>query len=478
MHTERTLLLVDDHYVLYRPGTKRSLRPLTRYPQNPLIVEDKPWEGTVAYCSAYRDPESGHYQLWYQAWHPDEGCRVCYAESEDGLTWVKPDLRLHAFGDVTDTNIVLVDRGLYGASVIVDDRDPDRSRRYKMAYWSSGLKVAFSPDGVHWTAPLEEPLLPGAGGRAEQPPYVGESFEPGRPRRLPIGISDVIDVAWDPKRDVYMIYAKTWIDGPQGNMFWKRAVVRTDSADFLHWSRPRLVMAPDEFDGEGGDHEMERGSVGGGSGGVQMHSGPGFLYNDVYFSQLQMLAPATTGHMPIELAVSRDGYEWRRPFRKEMFLPGTGGDEFDGSVIFSNATPIFFEDAFWFYYGAYRFPWNNGARTQESGIGLATMPRDRFAGVSPLERFGQVTLKPVSLDGVKALTLNADAGDGEVRVEVLSEDGYRVRGYARDDAAPITGDGLRHTVRWRKEISDLALGRYVLRMHLDRAAVYAVTLLS
>ena len=111
----------------------------------------------------------------------------------------------------------------------------------------------------------------------------------------------MIDVAWDPKRDLFMIYAKTWLDGPKGDMFWKRAVVRTDSVDFVHWSKPRLMMAPDEFDGDGGDHELDRGSVGGGSGGVQMHSGPAFCYDDMYFSLLQMLAPETTatgGNVP------------------------------------------------------------------------------------------------------------------------------------------------------------------------------------
>ena len=301
MHAERTLLLVDDKDVLYRPGTKRVLRPLTRHPQNPLIEEDKPWEVTVAYCSVYRHPESGRYQLWYQAWHHEDGCRVCYAESEDGLHWVKPNLGIYPFRDVRDTNVVLVDKGNYGASVIVDQRDPDPARRYKMAYWARGLKVAFSPDGIHWTVPFEEPLLPGAGGRAQQPTYVDEPFEQEGTRCHPIGISDVIDVAWDPKRDLFMIYAKTWLDGPKGDMFWKRAVVRTDSVDFVHWSKPRLMMAPDEFDGDGGDHELDRGSVGGGSGGVQMHSGPAFCYDDMYFSLLQMLAPETTatgGNVP------------------------------------------------------------------------------------------------------------------------------------------------------------------------------------
>jgi len=52
--TERTILLVDDHGVLYRPGTKRVLHPLTRHEENPVIARDKPWEArTIAYCSVH-----------------------------------------------------------------------------------------------------------------------------------------------------------------------------------------------------------------------------------------------------------------------------------------------------------------------------------------------------------------------------------------------------------------------------------------
>ena len=43
----RTILLVDDHDVLYRSGTERVLHPATRHPANPLILQDKPWEVAI-----------------------------------------------------------------------------------------------------------------------------------------------------------------------------------------------------------------------------------------------------------------------------------------------------------------------------------------------------------------------------------------------------------------------------------------------
>ena len=120
---------------------------------------------------------------------------------------------------------------------------------------------------------------------------------------------------------------------------------------------------------------------------------------------------------------------------------------------------------------------------------MVSIPRDRFAGVRPvplsdqktlknaLEHVGQITLRPIDMSGVRDLTVNADATDGEVRVELLTADGYRVRGFTQDDATPLIGDSLRHAVVWKgSQLTDLPAGRYMLRLHLNRAAVFAVTL--
>src|SRR3712207_4783215 len=63
----RTLLMVDDHHVLYRSGTYRILHPARRHVVNPVIPQDKPWEVTISYNSVHRDPGTGRYRMWYQA---------------------------------------------------------------------------------------------------------------------------------------------------------------------------------------------------------------------------------------------------------------------------------------------------------------------------------------------------------------------------------------------------------------------------
>ena len=104
------------------------------------------------------------------------------------------------------------------------------------------------------------------------------------------------------------------------------------------------------------------------------------------------------------------------------------------------------------------------------------MPRDRFAAVYPVDELGQVTLRPFDLTGRRKITLNADAKDGCVQVEILNADGYRVRGFAREDATPITGDGLRLPVRWQdRTLADLPSGTYCLRLYLQNAGLYAMS---
>ena len=502
--TPRTILLVDDHAILYRAGVKRVLRPLDRHPQNPLLEDDKLWEKTIAYCSVHRNSDTGLYQLWYQALASisPEATNVCYAESKDGVHWHKPNLGLVSFDGIKETNIVIHGGRGYGASVVHDPREKDAAKRYKMARFempdgydskSAGLYIYCSPDGIHWSRHPAGPLLPGSFGKSMDPPFRGQrDFQMGRP----LSVSDVIDAMYDPLRDSFAIYAKTWLDGPDGKMFWKRAVVRTESNDFVHWTKPQLMMAPDEFDGTGVEYRSPiqrgiKGKVHAGRRGTQLHSGPAFFCKDVYFSLLQVMDGEITGEMPIELAISRDGLDWCRPFRREPFLDvSKDRDRFDGGCIWSNATPVILDDEMRFYYGAYSGLWNGTLIKRPTGVGLATMPLDRFVGLRTVDGIGQITFKPMPLpEFERGITLNADASGGSILAEVLTEDGYRLKGsvkgrtspvYTKELCVPIKGDSLRHQIRWKHtnmSFETLPPGRYMLRLYLKNAEVFAVNVL-
>ena len=485
-----TILLVDDHDVLYRSGTRRVLHQPQRFAGNPVMV-GATLKNQVGYCSVHRDAATGRYRMWYQL---GSGTRaVCYAESDDGLKWTKPELGLIALKGFDEPNIVFTSSDHYGASVVIDPPGGDPARRYKMAYYSippregatkgehdprgpnGGMYVAFSPDGLHWIAQAG-PALRGSYGRSSDPPLVGERPALGEST----SVSDVIDAAFDPLRKKYVIYAKGWIDGPDGTTFWKRDIVRTESEDFLHWSPPQIVMAPDENDG------VHPADFPGTRRGVQLHAAPTFVRHGIYFALLQVADFETNGLQPIELAISRDGLAWLRPFRNTPFLPVGENGTFDAGRIWTNATPIVLEDEIRFYYGAYESPWQFGkgeypwgakTRLPKTGIGLATLPLDRFAGVRPIEKTAQITFRPRSLAGAKGLTLNADASAGTIRVELLDSAGHRFRDFTKADAMPISGDGLRHRVTWKNaDLSKMPAQEVMIRIHLDNAEVFALTI--
>ena len=42
-------------------------------------------------------------------------------------------------------------------------------------------------------------------------------------------------------------------------------------------------------------------------------------------------------------------------------------------------------------------------------------------------------------------------GRGAIRVEVLDETGYRLKGYTKDEAVPVEKNSLHHVARWKKK---------------------------
>ena len=73
--------------------------------------------------------------------------------------------------------------------------------------------------------------------------------------------------------------------------------------------------------------------------------------------------------------------------------------------------------------------------------------------------------------------LNADARDGSIRVEVLDAQGRRLRGFTKQDAVPLQGDSLNHHVTWQgRTVADLPAGDILLRLHLENAVVYALSM--
>ena len=100
-------LLVDD-FLIEETTLQRTFHTPRPHSDNPLVRPDKPWErqgtGPMAMVfsdGVWYDPKDRLFKMWYMGGYAQ--C-TCYAQSEDGIRWTKPELDVRK-----GTNIVQPD---------------------------------------------------------------------------------------------------------------------------------------------------------------------------------------------------------------------------------------------------------------------------------------------------------------------------------------------------------------------------------
>jgi hypothetical protein len=161
---QRRELFVDEFLIDSQEGV--SLRLQQPVPQEIAITFDEPNEGNISYyVRIFRDGDV--VRMYYRGAHYDWPSRttthqvVCYAESKDGVDWIKPKLGLFQFEGSKDNNIVWMGVGSHNFSPF-RDTNPDckPEDQYKALGSGNGGLVAFaSPDGIHWRPIKEEPVI-------------------------------------------------------------------------------------------------------------------------------------------------------------------------------------------------------------------------------------------------------------------------------------------------------------------------------
>lgn len=183
------LLAIDDLSLPFKKSLCYYLSKPAIHPQPVLTPgRDNPdapdYLGTHFYGTVLED--GGKFRMWYYGcslgrnpdWPPEyleqfpvtprkeqEYGPVCYAESDDGIHWIKPKLGKLLWKGSRDNNaLVLPNPRTFAPSIVKDDAEPDPARRYKMVYnysWQgssrfpgeeSTPRAAWSPDGIDWTA--------------------------------------------------------------------------------------------------------------------------------------------------------------------------------------------------------------------------------------------------------------------------------------------------------------------------------------
>ena len=435
-------LLLDSRIVEEKHNVRLAVGPIRKHEANPLFGEDKPWEQRFdnLYANVLYDDERKLYRCWYNPfivdplvsktprekrhqvpYRPyDREFGICYAVSKDGLKWTKPELNLVDFEGSKANNLLL--RGVHGAGILKDSRDPQR--RYKMFYggnwirkWKAGVAVRFSDDGLLWSEPVACPEVQANGDTHN-------------------------NAWWAPELNRYVAMTRLY----EG----QRIVGRTESPDFLKWTKAVEVLRGDP---ENQTYAMEV-----------------FRYGRVYLG-LVMIIRRSQDRVHCELTWSPDTIHWERIDPGTPFIPNSPiKGSYDWGCVYAANAPIVSGEEIRIYYGG-----SNGAHRdwRDGAFCLATLRPDGWAGYEPVApgRRATVRTKPVTWRG--GLRLTSDSAAGWVKVAVIDDQG-KVLARSRPVEGSVT-DGEVH-FDGPNRLGDLA-GRAVrLRFALRRAKLYSFVL--
>ena len=418
-------LFVDDYLVDEKIQVKRSYHPLQKDPRNPILASEGSWkeERTIPYGTVLPGADGKGYRMWYDVWDGD--CHNFYATSSDGISWTKPSLGLVEHEGSKDNNLIFRRTRLdHMPQVIHTPWDQDPQRRYKLINFDFGRSPpdhavtgywgAFSPDGIHWKDTTRNPVLPDLG--------------------------DVGHFLWDPHTERYIGYPKVF-SAVRG--FVRRSVAVTFATDFEHWTPAELVLVPDEWDDRWVTEYKQH---------TDFYGLTVFPYESQYLGFLwifRITNGESDGPIFCELVSSRDGINWARSEgdRVPILSLGEAGSWDDGMIQTLNY-PLLEHDTIKVFYGG--FDQTHGFRRGAAAVGLATLRKDGFVSLEAGSVTGTVTTKPLrNLEG--ELRLNANARGGEVRVELLDEEGVALSGFGGDDCQPLERDGVSQRIIWGPE---------------------------
>ena len=448
--TKERQLFVDDYLIASTSNVKRTVHQVTKYAGNPIFANHVPWEGKgPAFQIVLRDEKSGKFRMWYAGaivYELPSGLRgvypTLYAESDDGITWTRPKLGLHNFNGSKANNIVIPAGNLFGLHI--DENEPNPKRRYKgiVAHRPNyvpreGYFLYTSPDGIHWTREIEEPLAISLQGYT-----------------LPqSGIGDTSIFRWDRHLKKYIGDVKFVLPGKMRC----RGIMESD--DLIHWTRPRMTVYPDSLD----DSDS------------QIYSQNSFCYESMWLGFLRVMhTERTKAHKQttVELTASRDGRHWSRVGNREEIIPLGTEAEWDTDYHDPFWGPVTVGDELWIYYRSAKLRRNLPRRWD---MGLAKIRKDGFVSLDAGKSVGLVTTRPLSFAG-KHLFLNAEVDNGgSIKVALLSSDGKSISGYTFEDAQPVTHDATKLPVTWSKKSAyKLPPGEHVrLRFQLQNAKLYS-----
>jgi hypothetical protein len=459
----------------------------------PTFPQDKPWEYSCQIHTLLY--EEGVYRAWYEcvpddhfkgqqlAWPTGHGNLLCYAESDDGFTWRKPNLGIASYHSISNTNIVygreLSPNGMHGSGVFKDPSAP-AAERYKLIY----MATATEADQDAWIAAHRsrfgnemDPMcfrktttgrqLLGMSGHLDRDMrstiyWIAGAVSPDGiawtpiPESLMIHFSDSVNTCyWDESRRKYVGYFRTWRYG-------RRCVGRAETDDFRYWPSTPITILTAPLDRHPSDDVYTNGRT---------------LYPGS--DSTHLMFPAIYHRIDdcreVYLASSEDGVNWQWVPGGPTVTRGRLG-EWNGSDVVVNpglvpldgdrvAAPLTG------YVHAHKYP-----RGSEpfGKVGWAVWPKERLCAIEAQE-VGEFTTPELFLERGE-LRLNVKTVEaGAIWVELRDASGQAITGHTFADSDAITGDNPTARASWQGNacLGELANQPLSLAFRLRMASLFA-----
>lgn len=497
-------LFVND-YLIERLSGKAEFRLNHPTPQNIILEMNEPWEGNnTNYVTVFKDDTK--YRMYYRAGHisylkgkdrPDTREVYCYAESLDGINWIKPEMGLFSCNGSKKNNIILDGVGRHSFSPF-KDTNPQCSTdaKYKAFGFRGGgehgLYAFKSIDGIHWNLMDSIPVITK-------------------------GDFDSQNIAfWDTQRGEYRAYHRngrndsialaTGIDPG-------RDINTATSHDFINWTVPVFLGYSAIVDP--GNHNAASTTTGNTIGKEYPSGRVSQLYTNQiipYYRAPNLLIGFPTRYIDrgwTESAKALPRYDYRQVRAKLSETNSTreGTAITDGMIMSSRDRNHFWiwpesflrpglrERDSWFYGDMYQ-AWGlvetrSAMEDAPSELSLYATERARQDKGTLLRRYtiridgfvslhaplagGEIVTKPITFTG-NSLFLNVStSAAGSVRVEVQNRDGQPLPGFMLADSYEIYGDDLERAVGWKgnPDLATLAGKPVRLRFVIRDADIYS-----
>ncbi len=487
---EQVFFSFDDHAIPWRDNVAVTPVPAEKHPDNPVLRRGPAGSPDHGHAILYGTVIhlEGKFRMWYlgmfeteiksgQApgwWRP-----MCYAESEDGVTWTKPELGLVEFNGGTKNNICLIESEVPSLakvndflSVLHDPADPDPARRFKCVYIAHpefadvrGGRSGIGPDERRWGAFVAATSADGLSWKVvgDRPMNAGnERFEVS-------GLYRFGNFYYAPGQ---LLSPWAWrMDGSEVG----RVTLSYRSPDFTTWSRAKAFAFARPGQLAAIPVEGQQGHMGAGlwnRGNVLV--GLNGLWQDAPAPPPKGASHLLGVHVDLGLVVSNDGIHFREPIPDHKVISRGEPGEWDDIAILQGHAFVNRGDKTMIWYSH----WDTGGKLKNMEIGLATLRRDGFAYLSRKvpDSPAHIVTSPFEAEEGDRIFANVDgvSEGAPLQVELLDEFDRPVEGYSGDKAGKVAASGTRAEVVFPEGV--VPVGRKLaLKVSLDGATkLYAL----